>query len=106
MLTDMGQMKDQDPFRAGKKSAHKAAVILVLAILIAASIIFGKTMASSSKFHADRIAYLEEKRDNAKALIGGVKVTEFLIYSLDQLLISSRQFPGSRKRQQALQTNI
>ena len=36
-------------------------------------------MASSSKFHADRIAYLEEKRDNAKALIGGANVTAFLI---------------------------
>ena len=79
MLTGMGQMKDQDHFRAGKKSARKTAVILVLAILIAVSIIFGRTVASSSKFHADRIAYLEEKRDNAKALIGGANVTAFLI---------------------------
>ena len=79
MLTGMGQMKDQSHCRADEKSARKAVVILVLAILIAVSIIFGRTVASSSKFHADRIAYLEEKRDNAKALIGGANVTAFLI---------------------------
>ena len=66
-------------FSSRKKTARKAAIILILAIFIAVSIIFGRTVASSSKFHADRIAYLEEKRDNAKALIGGANVTAFLI---------------------------
>ena len=75
----MTQMKNQGNWPIKQKPAGKVVIILVLAVLIAASIIFGNTTASSSKFHSKRIAYLEEKRTNAKALIGGASVTAFLI---------------------------
>ena len=58
---------------------RKRVLIIVCAVAIAASFLFGRTVASSARHHSKQIQYLEEKQNNAKALIGGASVTAFLI---------------------------
>lgn len=53
------------------------AVVLIVMIII--SFTFGQLVASSPAHHAKRIDYLEEKQNNAKALIGAASVTALLI---------------------------
>ncbi|MCR5162054.1 MAG: hypothetical protein K6C06_09810 [Lachnospiraceae bacterium] len=53
------------------------AVVLIVMIII--SFVFGQMVASSPAHHAKRIDYLEEKQNNAKALIGAASATAVLI---------------------------
>ena len=48
-------------------------------VMIIISFTFGQLVASSPAHHAKRIDYLEEKQNNAKALIGAASVTALLI---------------------------
>ena len=48
-------------------------------VMIIFSFTFGQLVASSPAHHAKRIDYLEEKQNNAKALIGAASVTALLI---------------------------
>ena len=57
----------------------KAAIVILFAMLIAASILFGNKVASSSRHHSERITYLKEKEENARDLIAGANATAFLI---------------------------
>ena len=52
---------------------------ILLIALIAVSFAFGQKVASSPAHHAKRIDYLEEKQNNAKALIGAASATAVLI---------------------------
>lgn len=52
---------------------------VVLIVMIIFSFTFGQLVASSPAHHAKRIDYLEEKQNNAKALIGAASVTALLI---------------------------
>ncbi len=48
-------------------------------VMIIISFVFGQMVASSPAHHAKRIDYLEEKQNNAKALIGAASATAVLI---------------------------
>ncbi len=52
---------------------------LILCAMIGVSIWFGAARASQEDFHQTNLAYLESKRDNAKALSGAASVTSLLI---------------------------
>ncbi len=52
---------------------------LIICALIGVSIWFGTAKASQKEFHKTNLAYLESKRDNAKALSGAASATSLLI---------------------------
>ncbi len=67
-----------------KLSFSRATIItvVVLCALLGISIWFGKAAASTEHFHRKNLAYLETKRENAKALSGAASASSVLISML------------------------
>ncbi len=70
------QNRNKKPIHIGRGRIIATAV---LAVLIVLSIVYGKQAASRTSHHAKSLAYLEDRDDSAKLLIGAASGSAFLI---------------------------